>query len=581
MGKQFTEIYEIIVSDKNIKLAYRNIKRNKGSKTCGTDKKNIKDIEHLDSSEVIKEVKKRLMIYKPKPVRRVMIPKANGKLRPLGIPTIWDRIIQQMFKQVLEPICEAKFYKHSYGFRPLRSTSHAYRRVYDLVNCAICHYVVDIDIKGFFDNINHNKLIKQMWNMGIRDKKVLAIIKVMLKAEIKGKGIPTKGTPQGGILSPLLSNIVLNDVDWWIGKQWEEFKTKTTYCSQSKKSQMLKKTSKLKEVFIVRYADDFKIFCKSMEDAKFFKKETERYLKEKLYLDTSPEKSQITNLKKKYSEFLGIKFKCRKKRDNNQGNYKAYVIKSNISDKARENIITNLREHINKIAKESRRYNIDLYNSYILGIHNYYKIATNVSLDFTDIAHRVHKLFKNKIYPKAKINIEPSKTYKRLYGKYNHKVITYNGITLYNLQGIRLSIPKIFYWDDNIYSIEGRKHIKRRDYIDNSIVAYLINNPIHSRSIEYNDNRISKYYQQVGKCAITDIVLMENEIHCHHIQPVSMGGTDKYKNLVILHKDIHKLIHLVEPIKINEVITTYNLTSEEIKEVNKYRKKVGNKEIND
>ena len=98
-----------------------------------------------------------------------------------------DRIIQQAFKQVLEPICEAQFYNHSYGFRPLRSTHHAIARVNSLINRSGLHYVVDVDIKGFFDNVNHTLLIKQLWNLGIQDRKVLRLISKMLKAEIRVK----------------------------------------------------------------------------------------------------------------------------------------------------------------------------------------------------------------------------------------------------------------------------------------------------------------------------------------------------------------------------------------------------------
>jgi len=127
-----------------------------------------------------------------------------------------DRLIQQCILQVLEPICEAKFYKHSYGFRSLRSTKQAISRAYFLCQSNNLHYVVDVDIKSFFDNINHGKLIKQLYTLGIRDKCLIAIISKMLKAKIENVGIPNKGTPQGGILSPLLANVVLNEFDWWI-----------------------------------------------------------------------------------------------------------------------------------------------------------------------------------------------------------------------------------------------------------------------------------------------------------------------------------------------------------------------------
>ena len=247
-------LYEHIISKDNILLAFRNIKANTGSKTAGTDGITIDKYKIENADEFIEEIRKTLENYKPQTVRRVEIPKPNGKKRPLGIPTMRDRLIQQMFKQVLEPICEAKFYHHSYGFRLNRSTHHVMARCQFLVNNVKLHHVVDIDIQGFFDNVNHSKLIKQMYSIGIRDKRVLTIVSKMLKAPIKGVGVPTKGTPQGGILSPLLSNIVLNDLDWWIANQWECLKTKQTY-TPCGKLRALKKTN-LKQMYIVRYADD-------------------------------------------------------------------------------------------------------------------------------------------------------------------------------------------------------------------------------------------------------------------------------------------------------------------------------------
>ena len=241
--------------DRNILLAYRNIKRNKGSITVGTNFSNIMNLAETEPKFLIKYVKERLIDYKPEPVRRVEIPKDGGtKTRPLGIPCIEDRFIQQCIKQILEPICEAKFHPHNYGFRPNRSTHHAISRMTFLANNSHLYYVVDIDIKGFFDNVNHGKLLKQMWTLGIQDKCLISIISKMLKAEIKGIGVPTKGTPQGGILSPLLSNIVLNELDWWISNQWETFETKYKYARRHKYRAL--KTTHLKEMYIVRYADD-------------------------------------------------------------------------------------------------------------------------------------------------------------------------------------------------------------------------------------------------------------------------------------------------------------------------------------
>ena len=202
-GHHFYDLTDLMSSEDNIRLAYRNIKRNTGSKTAGIDNLTIKDILHLTVEDVIK-VQAMFKWYQPQPVRRVLIPKGIDKTRPLGIPTIWDRMFQQCVLQILEPICEAKFHKHSYGFRPNRNTHHAKARLEFLINQSGLHHCVDVDIKGFFDNVNHSKLLKQMWSLGIRDKSLLSIISRLLKAEIVGEGIPIKGTPQGGILSPFI-----------------------------------------------------------------------------------------------------------------------------------------------------------------------------------------------------------------------------------------------------------------------------------------------------------------------------------------------------------------------------------------
>ncbi len=140
-GQVFNDLLSLIASEQNIMLAYRNIKRNKGSGTAGTDGQPISQIANMSEGEIIKYVQRRLDNYQPQTVRRVEIPKPNGKKRPLGIPTIGDRLIQQCIKQVLEPICEAKFHPDSYGFRPNRSAHHAIARVEYLIHHAKLYYI--------------------------------------------------------------------------------------------------------------------------------------------------------------------------------------------------------------------------------------------------------------------------------------------------------------------------------------------------------------------------------------------------------------------------------------------------------
>lgn len=152
-GKMFTKLVEIITLPENIKLAYRNIKKNKGSKTAGTDGKTIQHLEKLSEEKLVVLVQRKFSWYVPQSVRRVEIPKDNGKTRPLGIPTIMDRLVQQCVLQVLEPICEAKFHDHSYGFRPNRSQQHAISQVHKNMQLSHLHYVVDMLYTQLFQQL--------------------------------------------------------------------------------------------------------------------------------------------------------------------------------------------------------------------------------------------------------------------------------------------------------------------------------------------------------------------------------------------------------------------------------------------
>ena len=389
-GKIFVSLMDLIASDENIKLAYRNIKRNGGSVTPGVDGKTIEDVEKLSETEYLRIMHAKFRWYKPKAVRRVEIPKPDGRMRPLGIPSIWDRLVQQCILQVLEPICEAKFHERSNGFRPNRSVEHAIAQVNHLVYKVKLHFVVDVDIKGFFDNVNHAKLIKQMWTMGIRDKTLICIVKEMLKAPIylpNGDIVhPTKGTPQGGILSPLLSNIVLNELDWWIASQWENMPMHVMTWLKDRPRQ-LKRTSRLKEMYIVRYADDFKVFCRYRSDAEKVFIAVKQWLQERLKLEVSEEKSKICNLKKQYSDFLGFKFKVIRK-----GNH--YTTRTHMSDKAIRRETNNLIEQIKRIACPQNDIDeaqmVCKYNAMVIGMQNYYCVASSISQDCSKIAYQVN-----------------------------------------------------------------------------------------------------------------------------------------------------------------------------------------------
>lgn len=571
-NKKFTNLMEYITSKQNISLAFRNIKNNKGSLTPGTDKLDITFLKDMENNEFVKRIQSKFNNYQPKTIRRVEIPKGNGKTRPLGIPCIEDRIIQQCIKQVLEPICEVKFHKHSYGFRPNRSTKYAIARAMHLMNNTKLHYVIDIDIKGFFDNVSHSKLKKQLWTLGIQDKNLLSIIGKILKSEIEGIGVPKKGTPQGGIISPLLANVVLNELDWWISSQWESFKTKYKYSNIGPKYRAMK-NSKLKEVWLVRYADDAKFFCRNYKTAQKIFKAIKMWLKERLELEISQEKSKVTNLRKNYTEFLGLKLMVKPKR-------KRYVCQSRMSDKAVQSTIKKLKEQIKVIQRTNMPKEVNRLNSIILGGHNYYNCATHINLDYKHINFLVTKSLDARLRSITTNKVKFSETYKRLYGKYNGRIRTIHDVTIFPIYGCKTKPPMNFNQDICNYTKEGRNLIHHNL---KSISTYLIQIYMQKgqgkRSAELFDNSVSLIAGQGGVCGITRKQLEAGCMECHHKIPKSMGGTDEYKNLVWLSREAHKLVHAKEENTINKYLNVLKLDKKGLKCLNTLRKLVGNSVI--
>lgn len=584
-GRQFRNLVELIQRPENIMLAYRNLRKNSGSKIAGVDKKTISDLNKWSDKKLVNHVQRKLDWYVPNAVRRVEIPKDNGKKRPLGIPTIMDRLIQQCILQVLEPICEAKFFKRSNGFRPTHSAENAIAQAERMIQNIGCYYVIDIDIHGFFDNVNHGKLLKQMWALGIRDKKLLSIISAMLKAEVAGIGFPEKGTPQGGIISPLLSNIVLNELDWWVASQWEEMPTKRNYVhriyangtpDKSNTIRALRSYTKLKECYLVRYADDFKIFCKKHSDAVKLFEATKQWLWERLGLEISPEKSKIVNVKRHYSEFLGFKLKVREKGKKPDGS-KRYVIEAHVRDKALKKIRARSKEIIGQIRRTydpKMEYRlIQKYNSYLIGVHNYYCIATHVNLDIHEIAFDVKKSLYNRLKHRLQRTGSISNRYiQEKYGR-SREVRYLNGHAVVPIAYVQHRVPMDRKNRVNPYTPECRTEIhKNLAGLNLAVMNHLMNTPAGQQSVEYNDNRIALYVAQKGKCAVSGIALDANQVDCHHKKPLSLGGDDSYQNLIIVSDAVHILIHSSSERTIKKYLNDLQLNSKQLAKLNNLRK---------
>lgn len=270
--RRFHALYDKIYRPDILWEAWQRVKRKKGS--GGIDGQTIEQIvdgygEKRFMNELYLELKEKR--YNPSPVRRTYIPKENGKKRPLGIPTIKDRVAQMATKMVIEPIFEADFQDCSFGFRPKRNAHQAIARIRK--ESRKCFWVVDVDIQGYFDNINQKKLMKLL-EQRISDRRVLKLIRKWLEAGIMEEGKvrnPLTGTPQGGVISPLLANIYLNTMD----RLWQ------------------KKFSHLGE--IIRYADDFVIMCKTKKQA-MDSIQVILAITKKLDLSINRDKSRLVNI---------------------------------------------------------------------------------------------------------------------------------------------------------------------------------------------------------------------------------------------------------------------------------------------
>lgn len=604
-GIKFHSLMSLITQKENILLAVKNIKGNKGKNTRGTNNTVMQDLLDLEADKLIQYVRKRFRNYVPQTIRRKHIPKNNGKTRPLGIPTMEERLLQQCILQVLEPITEAKFVHQSFGFRPHRSVHHAQARVKNLLDTVDLSYAVDMDIQSFFDNVSHSKLIKQLYTLGIQDRQLLTIIKLMLKAKIIEPGFetnrkeiitPQKGTPQGGILSPLLANVVLNELDHWIVNQWENFEPRNSYTLHANKIKALRKT-KLKTMYYVRYADDFRIFTTSYQEAVKIFNAVKMWLKERLNLQISEEKSQIVNLKKKNMQFLGILFKLRGNPKTKQHKVEKDSIKwvsyTSVPEETQTKIKEQIRERVIKIKytfnKKTRTRAINNYNAYIRGLQ-FYSVVSKWSEISSKLTWNTRKIRYNRLKRIAKLR-ERLRNGKLNSGGFNKKR------DRIFVNDAELLIPSDIKHKDLIqinpklckYTVEGRKlvHNERENNIDD-LIEYLEQEKPSDRFITVAErvNRVSALAAQQGKCRLTDERLRPRLMEMHHRIPVRKDGQNATFNLVYLNTFAHKLIEAQDAQVIKNLYSDLKSSLSKplaerkfLQNLNKYRELAGKRQL--
>jgi group II intron reverse transcriptase/maturase len=339
-GKSNVELWEQVWARENLFAALKRVESNGGAP--GIDGMTVKDlrpylVEHwLEIREALESG-----AYKPSPVRRVEIPKPDGGIRLLGIPTVKDRLLQQAIAQVLTPIFERKFSPFSYGFRPGRSAHDAIKQAQEYVQEGN-EWVVDIDLEKFFDRVNHDMLMARVARE-VKDKRVLKLIRAYLNSGVMVNGVvmeTEEGTPQGGPLSPLLSNVMLDDLDKELEKRGHKF---------------------------VRYADDSNIYVKTQRAGERVMGSVRNFLEKKLKLKVNPKKSKVEKAQR--VKFLGFSF---------------YKYKGEVLIRVASRSLERFRDKLRRLTKRTRSGKLEdiiqEINTYIIGWIGYYQQAKTPSI---------------------------------------------------------------------------------------------------------------------------------------------------------------------------------------------------------
>ena len=501
----------MLKSRANVELSVRQVTQiNSGRKTPGVDGRVA-----LTPDERTKLVKELLQdeLWKAQPARRVYIPKADGRQRPLGIPTIADRCRQAMVKNALEPEWEARFEPCSYGFRPGRSCHDAIGRIFRIaLPHSKKHWVVDADIKGAFDNISHDTLLEALKGFPARD-----MVRQWLKAGIMDKGVfaeTEQGTPQGGVISPLLANIALTGMEKAIGVKYHK-----------QRDHMAIRSNRA----LVRYADDFVIFAKTQKDARAAREEISIWLQSR-GLELSKEKTRICHVQKGF-DFLG--FNIRLYRVKGETEQEKLLIKP--SSKSVQDFKNRLRMEWKALKGHNIHKVFWRLNPILQGWGNYFrKVVSNDTFQDLDNFMYIRILrYLRLTHPKK------SRTWmhRHYFGQWNpnrsDKYVFGDHKTRQHLSKLK--------W----MSIQRHILIQHGASPDNpELSEYWKKRELRKVELLPTQRHKRLARKQKGNCEVCrDTLFSGEQLHLHHKVPKSEGGTDAFNNIALTHVTCHHQLH--------------------------------------
>jgi RNA-directed DNA polymerase len=520
---KFFDLYHLLYDLDWLRLAHDSVAQNAGSKTAGCDGINVRDFDE-DLEDNLQRLREELKseTFEPYPVRRVHIPKANGKLRPLGIPSIRDRIVQEALRMILEPIYEADFSQYSYGFRPNRCTWDAIRAItWSTTERKKFFWVVEGDLTSYFDTINHRRLVKII-RRRIKDEKLIRFIWNFLQAGVmEGKLFKDTehGTPQGGIVSPLLANIYLNELDQYMQR----------YTGLPTKEKTERRGEGKTNVAYVRYADDFVVLCNGTKgQAEEIKEELYQFLNDELRLTLSREKTKVTHLNDGF-RFLGFQLtRC-------IGESGRMVTKITIPHEA----MATFRHKIaaataRSTIQDSANAKILALNRFISGWCRYYQYTGRASTQFDELGHFTFQRMAD--WLRWKFELTRPAVMRRFY--------VHGKNTFATEQGYRFILPsefhtqryKKYFLKPNPYTV--REKITREDLPQESFWTG------YERRQGMTDLRVIVLERDGYVCQVCGVTLIPHTAHVDHIKPVRRFkrpvDANTAENLWVLCEQCHR-----------------------------------------